>query len=195
MPFDTTTLCIAFAGSQVLASGPLAQVAPAVKQAFDADTSQSVLIFDATTSVRIDLDLGGSVADVCQRIPFAAAAEVRGPGRPKLGVVPREVTLLPRHWEWLATQPGGASVTLRKLVEAARKTSACDDDLRKGKDAIYKFMTAIGGDFAGYEEATRALYGADQQKFTGIIEAWPTDVRVHLAHLAKAAFVHAASDA
>ena len=140
------------------------------------------------TSGRIDVDLGGSAADVRARLPLAPFPPTRGPGRPKLGVVPREVTLLPRHWEWLASQPGGASVALRKLVEQARKAGSQTGDVRKGQEAVYKFMSAIGGDFAGYEEATRALFAGDRDKFTGLIEVWPIDVQTHLIRLADAAF-------
>jgi uncharacterized protein len=105
-----------------------------------------------------------------------------------LGVVPREVTLLPRHWEWLAKQPGGASVALRKLVEQARKLGTSADDRRRGQEAAYKFMTAIGGDYTGYEDATRALFAGDKAKFSALIETWPKDVRAHMETLAKAAF-------
>jgi uncharacterized protein len=188
MTYNTTTQCVAFSGTQMLASGSLAEVATTVKQAFDQDPSLSAWIFEATSSARIDLDLAGSQADVLARIPAPPATPIRGPGRPKLGVVPREVTLLPRHWEWLSTQPGGASVALRKLVEAARKTSSAADDRRKGQDAIYKFMTAVAGDFEGYEEATRALYAHNQAAFMALIEAWPEDVFAHLSHLTEAAF-------
>jgi uncharacterized protein len=188
MTFDTSTQCIAFIGDKLLASGRLDEVSDAAKQAFDANASLSPWVFDATTSARIDIDLGGSAADVRARLPLAAALPVRGPGRPKLGVVPREVTLLPRHWEWLASQPGGASIALRKLVEQARKAASPASDNRKGQEAVYKFMSAIAGDFIGYEEATRALFAGDRAKFTSLIAPWPIDVHAHLLRLADAAF-------
>jgi uncharacterized protein len=188
MAYDTSTHCVAFVGDCLLANGRLDEVADAAKQAFDADTSVSPWIFDAQTSMRIDVDLGGSAADVRARLPLAAAPPVRGPGRPKLGVIPREVTLLPRHWEWLSAQPGGASVALRKLVEQARKAGSQAGDGRRGKEAAYKFMLAICGDFASYEEATRALFGGDRKKFLALIAPWPKDVVDHLKRLADAAF-------
>lgn len=194
MMYDNSTRCVAFVGDKLLAFGRLDEVAEAAKRAFDADTSISPWIFDASTSGRIDLDLGGSVADVRARLPLAPFPPTRGPGRPKLGVVPREVTLLPRHWEWLSAQPGGASVALRKLVEQARKTGSQTGDVRKGQEAVYKFMSAIGGDFAGYEEATRALFAGDRDKFAGLIEPWPIDVQTHLIRLAGAAFTTGMSD-
>jgi uncharacterized protein len=195
MTHDSETQCVAFVGGTLLAFGRLHEVAAAAKHAFDADTSVSPLVFEATTSARIDIDLGGSVADVIARLPKAPTPEMRGPGRPKLGVVPREVTLLPRHWEWLSSQPGGASVALRKLVEAARKAGSQGDDQRKGQDAIYKFMTAIGGDYLGYEEATRALFAGEKVKFMSLISAWPDDVQTHLTRLVEAAFVSGATNA
>lgn len=188
MTYDITTPCIAFIGDRLLAMGRLEDVADAAKQAFDADTGSSPLVFHATTSQRIDLELGGTPSDVRARLPQAPFAPVRGPGRPKLGVTPREVTLMPRHWEWLATQPGGASVALRKLVEQARKVSSGADDRRVGQDTIYRFMTAICGDFIGYEDATRALFASDKAKFIGLVGYWPKDVAFHLGSLVEAAF-------
>src|SRR3984957_11907417 len=103
----------------------------------------------------------------------------RGRGRPKLGVVAREVTLLPRHWEWLATQPGGASVALRKLVEEARRTHADKDKIRKAQERAYHFMSAMAGDLPGFEEATRALFADNRSKFKETIGTWPVDVHDH----------------
>ena len=123
--------CIAFEGDRRIASGDLREVARAAKQTLDRRKEASIVVFDGTTSATIEIDFRGSVADVLARLPANAIAAPpaedavvsapRGPGRPKLGVVAREVTLLPRHWEWLAGQPGGASVAIRKLVEAARR--------------------------------------------------------------------------
>jgi uncharacterized protein len=188
MAFDRTTQCVAFIGTSLLASGCLDEVAMAAKTAFDANNSTNPLVFDAISSARIDLDLGGSAASVLGRLPMAAALPIRGPGRPKLGVVPREVTLLPRHWDWLATQPGGASVALRKLVEMARKSGCEADERREGTNAIYKFIAAICGDFMGYEEAMRALFAGDRQNFIRSAESWPIDVQSHLMRLVDAAF-------
>ncbi|MCB2203794.1 DUF2239 family protein [bacterium] len=112
----------------------------------------------------------------------------RGPGRPKLGVVSREVTLLPRHWEWLSSQPGGASVTLRKLVEAARKDNSGRDRMRRAQDITYRFMNALGGDLSGYEEALRALYADDRERFAEYIADWPADIREHSLRFSAAAF-------
>jgi uncharacterized protein len=112
----------------------------------------------------------------------------RGPGRPRLGVVPREVTLLPRHWDWLATQPGGASVALRKLVEVARLSSEVKDRARKAREVGYKFMSTMAGHEVGFEEASRALFAGNQAAFDLQIAAWPEDVQHHLKNLLADAF-------
>lgn len=165
----------AFAGHRLLARGPAAEVVAAVKTA--ANAGETVLTFDATTGRVVDLDLRGDVAAVLARLTSAAEPEKRGPGRPKLGVTAREVTLLPRHWDWLAGQPGGASVALRKLVEGALKEAEGPDRARRAKEATYRFMTAIAGDLPDYEEATRMLFAGDWTAFDAAVEGWPEGVR------------------
>ena len=120
--------------------------------------------------------------------PARPEAPARKPGRPRLGVVPREVTLLPRHWDWLAAQPGGASITLRRLVDAARKVSVEDDARRAAQETAYRFMQAMAGDLPAYEEAIRALFAGDFGGFEGHVAHWPDDVREHAALLAADAF-------
>ena len=180
----------AFQGSHRLATGPLAEVALAVKKAADR-AAAAILIFDDATGRPIDLDLRGSDADIVARLPQPAdatqppnPAAPRGRGRPKLGVVAREVTLLPRHWDWLASQPGGASVALRKLVHAAQQASALADRRRASQEAAYRFMVAVAGNRPGFEEATRALFAADAARFTAHTARWPRDVREHARRLA-----------
>jgi len=190
----TPTSFTAFTGNRRLASGRLAEVAIAVKIASGGEAAGPILIFDDSTGRAIDLDLRGSHREIVARLTPAsetfaeAAAEPRGRGRPKLGVVAREVTLLPRHWEWLAAQPGGASVALRKLVEDARRTNADKDRLRAAVDAAYHFMAAMAGDLPGFEEATRALFAPDAARFAELIERWPADIRDHARRLATIAF-------
>ncbi len=155
-----------------------------------------VLIFDDVTSEQIELDLRGTPEEVLRRLaetsrkgtPAAASAgsepEVpRGPGRPKLGVVAREVTLLPRHWDWLSGQPGGASVALRKLVEEARRANEGKDRLRRSQEATYRFMSAMAGNLPGFEEATRALFANNPERLEERIRNWPTDIRTHVMRL------------
>jgi hypothetical protein len=132
----------------------------------------------------MEFDLRGDLAAVLARLPVEPV-EKRGPGRPKLGVTAREVTLLPRHWDWLASQPGGASVALRKLVENALREAEGPDRVRRSREAAYRFMTAVAGDQPGYEEATRMLFAGDWVVFDAAIKAWPSDVRDYARRLAE----------
>ncbi|MGS0621987.1 DUF2239 family protein [Ralstonia sp. VS2407] len=197
MDAATIHACTAFAGTQRLAGGPVRDVARAVKTHLDAHPESQVLVFDNTSAHPVEFDLRGTVEDVVARIDQAApsAAEPaesesrpRGPGRPKLGVIAREVTLLPRHWDWLAAQPGGASVTLRKLVEDARRAAEGADRRRVAQEAAYRFMSAMAGNAAGFEEATRALFAADAAAFESLTHTWPADVRDFARELASQAF-------
>ena len=181
----------AFAGDCLLARGPAAEVVAAVKAAVDA--GEMVLTFDAESGRIVDLDLRGDVAAVLARLLRLAPApepEKRGPGRPKLGVTAREVTLLPRHWDWLSGQPGGASVALRKLVEGALREAEGPDRARRAKEAAYRFMTTMAGDLPGYEEATRRLFAGDAAGFEAAVEGWPEGVREVVRGMAKGARRH-----
>lgn len=183
--------CIAFAGTRRIARGTLLDVALAIKDALDRGVEPNVLVFDNTTSRPVEIDVRGSREAVAARFSAttqSAEPAPRSPGRPKLGVIGREVTLLPRHWEWLNNQPGGASVTLRKLVEQARRANAESDRVRESRDNAYRFMLALAGDEPGFEEATRALYAGDRERFTALIAEWPDDVREHAFELAEPSF-------
>ena len=200
----------AFQGHRRIAAGPLPAVALAVKRAM-ASGADAVLIFDDSTGRPIDIDTRGTDDEILARLarkatgadrseadaaaaenpPGATAPEAgpasdepRGRGRPKLGVVAREVTLLPRHWDWLGAQTGGASVALRKLVEAARLANSAKDLRRKAHERSYHFMAAMAGDMAGFEEATRALFANDEPRLRELVAAWPGDVREHVFALA-----------
>ena len=185
----------AFLGHRRLVSGPPAEVALAVLKASQSAAAESIVIFDDASGRSIDLDLRANERDIVARLPQPAsnpetladdlsAAEPRGRGRPKLGVVAREVTLLPRHWEWLGAQPGGASVALRKLVEEARRASGDRDRGRAARDAAYHFMSVMAGNLRGFEEASRALFADDRRRFVELIAGWPGDIRDHVVKLA-----------
>ena len=176
----------AFAGDRLVARGLLAETLPTIKAVTEA--GEPVLTFDSATGKVIDLDLRGSDADALARLTPAPGPEKRGPGRPKLGVVPREVTLLPRHWDWLASQPGGASVALRKLVEAALKDGEGPARARGAKEATYRFITAMAGDLPNYEEATRMLFAGDWTAFEAALAGWPADVARTALTMAEAAW-------
>lgn len=188
----------AFLGHRRLAAGPLAEVALRAHEATQAaaDDAGALLIFADEDGRQIDLDLHGDADAVLAKLPIIDSKRShetpepdpetvpRGPGRPKLGVVAREVTLLPRHWDWLGQQPGGASVALRKLVETARKQGTEGDRARTAREAAYRFMSAIAGNLAGFEEATRALFAGDAAGFAAHTAAWPQDLRAHALQLA-----------
>lgn len=182
----------AFMGQRRLASGAAGDVALAVKRA-GSKPDQPIIIFDDRTGRSIDFDLRGEDHEVLARLAEIMpppteinqpASEPRGRGRPKLGVVAREVTLLPRHWEWLNAQPGGASVALRRLVDEARRASGDKDRKRQARDAAYHFMSTIAGNLPQFEEAARALFADDRRRFTRLIADWPTDIRDHIVKLA-----------
>ena len=171
-----------------IAAGALADVALKAKKLID--RGDAVLILDDATSEPIEVDFRGSPRDVTTRIAtgnLAAPAETpapSGPGRPKLGVVAREVTLLPRHWDWLNSQPGGASVALRKLVDEARRVKSGQDRVRRAQERAYRFMYIVAGNLRGFKDATRALFAGDAAAFHAKTANWPKDVRRHAAKLA-----------
>jgi hypothetical protein len=186
---------IAFDGDRRIAAGTLGAVVRAAKEALERRNDASILVFDGKTSDLIDIDFRGTVDDVLERLPDIPAAVTetappapRGAGRPKLGVVAREITLLPRHWEWLAQQSGGASVALRKLVEEARRSGEEKDRVRHAQEAAYRFMSAMAGNAPHYEDAIRALFANDASGFAKLIAEWPADVRRHVSMLAERAF-------
>jgi hypothetical protein len=182
----------AFHGQRLLTSGSLAEIARAIRRA-EHDDAKPVVIFSDASGRPIDLDLRGTDEEVLARLPTVVPGqtqedpvptEPRGRGRPKLGVVAREVTLLPRHWDWLNAQPGGASVALRKLVEQARRTGADADRARAARDAAYHFMSVMAGNLRGFEEASRALFADDRRRMAELIAGWPDDIRDHVIRLA-----------
>jgi hypothetical protein len=190
---------IAFDGVSLLAIGAPVVVAEAVKRATDAGAAGPILVFDAQSSQPVELDMRGSMEEVLARVNadhnlvtggsgVNDAPVRRGPGRPRLGVVSREVTLLPRHWEWLSSQPGGASVALRRLVDHARSLSHGPDRRRAAQESAYRFMVAMLGNQQGFEEATRALFAGDAVAFTSHASWWPADVRAHALRLASTVF-------
>ena len=196
MDLNLTRLCTAFEGTKQIASGYLWQVASLVQTKNIRFNLEQVLIFDDLTGQVIDLDLRGLAAAeaLSHTEPAQAEEPARKPGRPKLGVVAREVTLLPRHWDWLATQPGGASVALRKLVEEAKRTRQGKDRLRSAQEAAYRFMSTMAGNEPGFEEAARALFAGTREGFAKIAEAWPVDVGNHAKKLAFRSFESLASE-
>lgn len=174
----------AFVEMECVAAGSLAQVLTSVKRCQEQNEAAmhargTPLVFRDRTGREVDFDLRGTLEEVMARaIPKPAPS---GPGRPRLGVVAREISLLPRHWEWLEGQPNGASAALRRLVDEARKADPGPAEERRRIEAVANVMTVIGGNLPGFEEACRALYGRDHRKLEGLIEAWPQDLRAYIA--------------
>jgi len=200
---------VAFDGDRMIGEGGLTQVFPLVHDFVARGSARDPIVFDSTTSEVVELDVRGSLAEALSR-SLATASPTRtitaagdgatdgdlgaqgeasrGPGRPRLGVVAREVTLLPRHWDWLAAQPGGASAALRRLIEQARSASSGRDRTRRAQEYAYRFMSATLGNAPGFEEATRALFAGDSHRFNALSEPWPPDLRDHARRLALPAF-------
>lgn len=175
----------AFAGNQRIASGDKRTVLVQVKAHLDAAGAGSdrVLVFDDATGREVDFDFRGTADEVLER---AEGGRRRGPGRPRLGVVSREISLLPRHWKWLQEQPNGSSAALRRLVDEARKREPDAARARRAREAAGKFMWALAGDLPGFEEASRALYAGDLERLRALARPWPEDVRAHALWLAEA---------
>ncbi|MBU6452162.1 MAG: DUF2239 family protein [Cyanobacteria bacterium REEB67] len=210
MELSGKNTCTAFAGTREVAHGSYEEVVLESKRLFDRGEKTNILIFDDDTAQQRDADLGRSLPELERWLSFvrktAAQATIAArdedpteageeraqsvvkPGRPKLGVVSREVTLLPRHWQWLNAQPGGASVALRKLVEAAKRDTTGKEQKRLAQEATYRFMSAMAGNEAGFEEASRALFAGKRSRFAELTEHWPADVSKYLQKLAVAAF-------
>lgn len=198
MPDLERTLTV-FAGHRRLATGHPRLVLRATKQYVDGDCSGAqVLVFDDATGQQVEFDLEGTLEQALSALETDPdfAERPRKVGRPRLGVVSREISLLPRHWEWLERQPSGASAALRKLVEHASRSGRQRDEARRAREAAAKFMWNIAGDLPGFEEASRALYARDDGRLSALLADWPTDVRVHVqALLASAVGLEAAAEA
>jgi hypothetical protein len=198
---ERKALYTAFSGNRRIAAGELSGVVQEAKGVLDQDPLATAWIFEDATGKRIEIDFRGTADEALQRLalttgnvalPVAEAGTggeaPHGPGRPKLGVVAREVTLLPRHWEWLNQQPGGASVALRKLVDEARKVHRDRDRIRQVQETAYRFLSVMAGNLPGFEEATRALFAGNRERFDAESAAWPADVRDYGLQLADGAW-------
>ncbi len=184
----------AFLGPELVASGTLSQLALALRSRLKKKSNDMPLVFDDDTGNPVELDLRGTAAEVAGRYADSPAFEqtksseqiplTPSRGRPRLGVIAREVTLLPEHWEWLAAQPGGASVVLRKLVHQARQANAERDQKRHVQERAYKVMSALAGNLPGFEESSRALFAGELNRLARTAHAWPADIRDYVLRLA-----------
>jgi hypothetical protein len=182
-----TDILTAFAGHELLTRAPITEAVRAAKERVDLNPEERIAIFDESGRA-IDIDYRGNVDEVIARLSdhtllgsrVAPPKKTAGPGRPKLGVVSREISLLPRHWEWLGTQSGGASGALRRLVDEARRKDDGAARTRATAEAAHRFMWDMAGDLPGFEEASRALWAGDHATLEQHAHGWPADVRDHL---------------
>lgn len=170
-----------FVGEKRIAAGILPEILPELKRQFDEDQSTMFLTFEDESGKQLDFNLRGTIGEVMARV--ATTPQRTGPGRPRLGVTAREITLLPRHWEWLEEQPRGASAAIRRLIDEARKSEPDTSRKQRAAFAAGRFLSAMAGNYPGYEEATRALYAGDAAQFANLIGSWPTDVREYALRL------------
>lgn len=192
-PRPTFPTCTAFLGDQRIAFGGYGAVAE-VLASMALGQGGGLLVFDDATAQLVEFPWPKGYVYPQPESPADEALEEESSaappsvGRPRLGVVAREVTLLPRHWAWLATQRGGASAALRRLVESARKQHTEHDAQRQAKERAYRFMAAIAGGLPGFEEASRALFANEGSAFSERVQVWPEDIRNHLSWMARGAF-------
>ena len=186
MPMEQQSTYSVFIGNVLLACGPRDEVLRAMKRRFDRDPSALFLTFEDNTGRQVDFDLSGTLEEVLDR--SKPSRPHLGPGRPKLGVVAREVSLLPRHWEWLEDQPTGASAALRRLVDEARTREPGEQQIRSKIKAAGRFLSAMAGDLPNYEEASRALYRRESKRFEELSRRWPRDIREHSIRLVQGVF-------
>jgi hypothetical protein len=165
----------AFAGMKIVGRGGLEAMLLGAKDYLDSGGAEALLIFEDSSGKQLDFDFRGSPAEV-----LARAEPRKGPGRPKLGVVSAEVSLLPRHWEWLERQSKNASATLRRLIDEARKRETDGDRSRFSVEAADRAMWSLAGNLPNCEEASRALYAGDRSRFESLVSEWPGDLRSYL---------------
>lgn len=184
----------AFDGEKRIAAGELEAMLLQTKNYIDGRENPQVLIFEDRTGMQVDFDFRGTPEDVLNRLaehPLFAhdtgdKKQQTGPGRPKLGVVCREVSLLPRHWEWLENQQGGISASIRRLVDEARKREPEKEMERGRRNAASSVMAVLAGNLPGYEEASRALFAGDREQLDNQIKDWPLDIKVYIKALLQA---------
>lgn len=172
----------AFNNNEILAQGSLETIALAVRQKVKEDKNASILIFSDLTGRQIDIDISGTEKQVLERLKIYSSNKTpqvsAGAGRPKLGVIPREISLLPHHWEWLINQDGGSSGIIRKLIDDKIKSTS-PDKVKIAQERAYKFLSAIGGNLPNFDEATRYLYRKDKEKFQELTSSWPKGIVKH----------------
>lgn len=180
----------AFSGDTLVFGGELRPLLSHLKGLLDAEPRRELLIFEDDSGKQVEFDFRGSLDEVLAR---EAPPPRTGPGRPKLGVISREISLLPRHWEWLERQPSGISAALRRLVEAEMKRDPERQRALQARAATGRVMTTLAGNRENFEEALRALYAGEGARFRQLVRGWPSDIKKHLLRLAEPSFVEASA--
>lgn len=181
--------CTVFKAGAAVAAGPVRDVVATLHARREAHGDEGLLVFDDRTGGAVDFDLRGSAADAQAVLPHhplwpaTPPPEKRGRGRPRLGVVSREVSLLPRHWSWIKAQRGSASAVLRRLIEREMKADAPADEVRARAERAHAFLWTMAGDLPGFEAASRALYAGALDTYAALAAAWPDDVRAYADRL------------
>jgi uncharacterized protein len=165
---------VAIHEQKFIAQGSLEEIVHQVKLI---DSTIEPFVIETQSCKRIELNWHGNAQTVVDNLPGQPSQATTKRGRPKLGVISKEVTLLPRHWEWLRSQPGGASVTLRKLVEHAQKNVSVEELITMKQQLLDGFMLLIMGDSPGFEEASRSLYRNSKISFKKAIDTWPDEIK------------------
>lgn len=160
----------AFLNDRRLASGSLTDILGAIAAHGE---GRRAIVFDDATGELVKL---GRPEEI-ERASSGALADVRD----------LRVSLLPRHAAWLAAQAGGPSAAIRRLVDAARRDGVGRD--RQARDAAYRFLSMTAGDRPGFEEACRALYAGNSERFEQAARDWPADLRRYAQRLAGEGWV------
>tara|TARA_B100001013_G_scaffold338302_1_gene259147 strand:+ start:260 stop:835 length:576 start_codon:yes stop_codon:yes gene_type:complete len=160
---------IAIHNKSLIAQGELPAVIREAQRQFP---EAEPCLYKLDNGKRVDIDWRGDAEEVIKRLPAALVPPAEKRGRPKLGVISKEVTLLPEHWEWLSVQRGGASTTLRRLIDSAMSSMTPAQERRIKQDQLYSMMRVFE-DEAGFEAASRALYRLDEAAFSQAIGNWP----------------------
>ncbi|MEO7962411.1 MAG: DUF2239 family protein, partial [Gemmatimonadaceae bacterium] len=58
----------------------------------------------------------------------------------------------------------------------------------QAQESAYRFVSAMAGNQVGFEEATRALFAGDRDRFDENSATWPKAIRDHSFRLATVAF-------
>lgn len=184
----------AFKKEKLIAEGDLKKVILKTKRELMRSPESAILIFSNETGKTMDFNFQGSENEVLSRLEVFLEPKIeidpkeKKVGRPSLGVISREVSLLPKHWEWLACQSGGASAEIRRLVEKAMKQTQAASTVKMAQEKTFRFLNTIAGNFPNFEEAIRSLYRRDLNAFEQIIKFWPVDIKDHALHLSKHAW-------